>query len=85
MNPETIKQLQENHPEFIELRAFLASELRKLHSIEPFKDIPRQEREQVLEGRLWAYDTLSAMLLPLLGTSETHSGIDPKEYTVEVP
>lgn len=84
MKPETVKRLQENVPELKELITFLATELQKLSSIDGLRDIPRPEREIALEGRIWAYDTLTALLLPLITTSSTVMPSNPKEYAVDV-
>lgn len=82
MDPQTLARLSKA-PEFQELRTFLEAELRKLHSIADLADVPRAEREQALEGRLWAFDALSKILGGIVPGSVVNTGVDPKEYVVE--
>lgn len=83
MKPETIKKLQETVPELRELLAFLASEAAKLNMLDSVPE-SGSHIDIALEvlARKRAYETLTKMLTPLIGSIESVSGVDPKEFVV---
>lgn len=82
MNPQTIARLNENVPEFKELRAFLTSEYRRLDSLDGLETLPFKERAYEVSARLQAKAILGSILGSLVG-QVVHSGTDPKEYMVD--
>ncbi len=80
MKPETIKRLQENIPELKELIGFLASEAAKLNTLDGLEAMTDKEQYEAVNGKIWAYKTITAMLAPLVGVQDTVIGVDPKEY-----
>lgn len=80
MKPETVQKLKQDVPELRELIAFLASEAEKLNTLEGIDDaIPHGIAVEVL-SRKRAYQTLTAMLAPLIGDVQRLVGVDPQEY-----
>lgn len=84
MNPETIKKLRENIPEFLELIAYLTAELSKADSLEGLETLDFKERAYETGVRLRMKERLSAMLAPLVADVDKSLGVNPREYTVDV-
>lgn len=69
-------------PEVKELIAFLQSEADKLYTLEGLGDFDTRERQVKLDGKMWAYNTISNMLAPLLQSVDNPVGTNPEDYRV---
>lgn len=83
MDPKTIATLQENHPEFKELLAYLAAKASELNTLDGLAGMTVTERAYEATARLRAYDKLLEILGPLVHRQQsTSSSPSGEEYVV---
>ena len=85
LKPETIRKLQTELPELQELRDHLVEEARKLNTLEAIESVTTDSIAVEVLARLRAYDTIKAILAPIVDVANPLTRSDPKEYAVEVP
>ena len=84
LDPAIVKKLSEDVPEFNQFRIYLAEQLMKLDSLDALKDVPRGERDVVLEGCIKARVILSEILGGLLDSQVLKSAPMAADYAVDV-
>ncbi len=82
LKPETIKKLQAEFPELQELRLHLAQEAAKLNTLDGLGGLSITERAYEVTARLRAFETIKAILAPIVNVEDVLTPPDPKEYVV---
>lgn len=82
MNPETIKKLREQTPEFKELVAYLAEKAHEMDTLEGLDKLTFTELAYEASVRLKAKKVILDILEPLLRDNSSIGVSDPLDYVV---
>ena len=82
LDPAVAQKLSAEIPELKAFRLFLTAEAMKLNSLQGLAQMPANERAIEVTARLRAFETITAILKPVINISEEIVRTSPSEYVL---